>query len=656
MISKYWNEVEVIRRLDALDLREMQNSNSLLKDYIKEVRLFSYANFAGKTVGIFSAISNYFLGKTEYDKVDYQFLYRICVGNYFILDNIFHDDIIGKIIEAFNNSKYYLEKETSPFIELILGHYRINRDRENFTKYCELYSQNDENIVIVILEKVNFYIYIDYDYKSAFDEISKISIQNLSKNYILIVRYLYFLNILGFDLKACFESQKEYIHKLFDEMNVDASFNLSCLSFLLYCNEYYPICGIDAKECFDKIQKGFNELGFKSVSDYLKKIIHSDTIRSYRRNEDLRHLKPGFSLSYMPNDNLSVFNFFEYTGCLPKHILYNYDAVMDYIRKNSKDESLLVNMLFNSLTFTDIYNINRFSNGIFDKVLRYISKETLSKIYRFFYDCIKLNCDDGKDKVDIVSYFELLLEIAFRLTNKKEDKKLCDFVELQLRNENGIMKKILDSHMGLNSEYFTKACKWYLQNISSQNQYEKLLLFVFNNSICDNISYDVFVLLYKVGNEICPERMKELINQNKDIFLEKHTSNNLFVFVKCLDDETKKKITKRFGDSLDSSEARYYEIPETKSEIEGFISFVESKTYRDYSNGLEINYIIKKLCNNETLFDNNSANRLFEVIVDKIKEVLSIEDKSTSFNLSEKSNDRTRNGRRVFRKQVLEVF
>ena len=629
-IFDYFSNRRVVlhsREKDFITILDLNNldintdcSNSLLKAYIENTNLFSIANLTCQSIGVTGAVRNYFSDKHKYESLDYQFLYKYCMGNFYVLEQLFSNEVIDRLIKQYD--KMFDENKIDDsyaigFAELILGYYRSIDSDSDFYAHCEKYCKFD-NPNSAIFYRVNKSLY-EFDYKLSIEEIEKIEIK-YNTEIIDILKYLYYKSILGYDLKNFFEN-KELINQLYLSVTTKKSenFTLVDLLFLLYCHDYFSVCEIDHNDVLNEIQSGFEKIGLHSVSDYYKKIMRISPIKRIEPNSISRHFRKAF-VAGLQGNHFAIINFFEFLGCPIGFLLQDEESFLNLIRYNTEDEFFLVAVIFNSLTKLSKYDSNDFSYCIFTKVLRYMKNETMLKLYDFFYDCIDVNRD--KKDINVVSYFELLFEIVQRIEDGVRLRRFFDFVGEEINKKEGVVARVLDSNYGF-SQYAYRILVYYLERIETDEEYRIFLRFIIENSYRSNLSRDIYATLKDVGINKFKKVMFEEMRRYEGIISELSDNAVIFFFDDCSngDKVSKSKIEKRLINLR--SEGVFFKYPKNKDEIAEFVKYAKNRISSTVNlpSGLQMDMVIKELLE-KNILDCDSSIDLYDALLIKVSSML----------------------------------
>lgn len=408
----------------------------------------------------------------QWGKIEYLFLYTWCLNNFFSLTQLFHVDVIERIIKHFIEKKFYLT-DAAPFSELIFGYYFDYGKKDDLKRLASLIEKDCEDIVIS--QKCKYY----------FKQLEYVPLKETLKNWFpekrVKINPLHILckitSLLA--LENIYESNNDYGY-LFETALKGCGENKQLLGFvLLYYRYYKGNLHLEIDSRLTELVNGLDLLDFEYPKRYIDLIIND----SGRINQEriLPNARKRFqTTTSLSNDNYDdikyrcFLNFFEYLN-LPMEGIISINVFNDLVKK--VDEGCLLRMYPYSFYYYGHSSGEEYVQSIVPLFLRRVSTEIKNFLFKKYIDLFEQKVHN-KENPQMLCF--LMNEIAKR-AEKKEAKKYYNlFYELFLHDESKILQNLADNgKMWGISEPFMD----YLKQIDERKQFANMLNWVIDKSL-----------------------------------------------------------------------------------------------------------------------------------------------------------------------------
>ena len=419
----------------------------------------------------------------QWSEIEYLFLYTWCKNNFFSLVQLFHLDVIDRIVKRFIEKKFYLT-EAAMFSELVFDYYIDCGKKDDLKKLASLLEKDYEDIVIS--QKCKYY-FKQLEYEKLKDALENWFPEKRVKiNPLHILCKITFLlaleNIYDFD-SSC--------ESLFEMALKGCGENKQLLGFvLLYYRYYKGSQRLEIDSRLIELVNGLNLLDFDYPKQYIDLLIENN------KKEESKNVLPNIKKRYqsttvLSNDNYNdikyrcFLNFFDYLN-LPMEGIISSSKFNKYIEM--VDDDCLYRMFAYSFGYfghsSDEENIQT-SIPLF---MRRFSKKTRDFLFEKYLNLFK-NKVENKENPKILCFFvnELAKRVEINCTKKYYDL----FYKLFSNEKNKSLQNlaIKGRAWGIREPFID-----YLRQIDEKPQFNYMINWIFDR--CLESAKNDFVLMY----------------------------------------------------------------------------------------------------------------------------------------------------------------
>lgn len=451
---------------------------NLINKY-NEIPLFFYSNLFYEPY-LISSLNKLALKIEQWSEKTFDFVYRLCMGNFYSLSNIYKQDVIEKIIEKFKYTYLNNNKDnTIYFSELVFKYYRENDKQDEMKNLYEKLSYN-ANVKNIYMYQLALSYCDKFDYEKLEDFLEKEWLPEKEKNILYIMRKISLL--LSFDnVYTMDDRKKDKIIKLFNlvikNINKKEEQQLAyfaCLFFLYYKNSIF----CDEKKEIQNLIYYF-EKDFFLPQKFIDSIFEESKTNSIKPNDSKRYSRILFSFNNSKNDIFKLIqclNFLEYTG-LPLNKILDEKRFLELIKLGKdSDAYFITKILLHSLPYCGRSSDEDFLCAIAPKILRYLPNKSLNILFEQVFSIFKYKITN---KQNAKIYIFLLSEILKRASRDKQ-KKFIGYLskKIELHHEEVIFPIQQGDMWGWGKPFL-----YFIQLIKDKDAFKQILLWVMKQYI-----------------------------------------------------------------------------------------------------------------------------------------------------------------------------